>query len=219
VKVGILGATGPAGRGLALRLSQSGVDVLVGSRDITKAQRVVGDLRAKWGDAAAHLEPVINADAVKRGELIVLAVSAEATVLTAIEYRDVVAGKVLVSMANGMRKVDGGFAPVISPLGSIAEEVAAVCPEAIVVAAFQHLPAPHLVDLDHALGDDVLVCSDDDQAKKAVGGLVACLPSLRAVDAGPLANASALEALTAVLVTVNIHYKTHAGIRLTGIGP
>jgi NADPH-dependent F420 reductase len=219
VEIGILSGTGPAGRGLAARLADNGVDVLLGSRDAAKAEVTVKELRDKWGSRVDRLHPVDNATAAERPHLVILATSAEATVLTAIEHRVRLNGKTLVSMANGMRRVDGGMAPVISPLGSIAQEVAAGVPEATIVAAFQHLPAPHLNDPDHPLGDDVLVCTDNADARKEIEALVACLPDLRAVDAGPIANAAALEALTAVLVTVNIRYKTHAGIRLTGIGP
>jgi len=205
---------------MAARLAQSGINVLVGSRDVVKAEHTVDELRDKWGDRlVGRLRPVDNAAAAERPDLVVLATSAEATVLTAIEHRARIRGKTVVSMANGMRKVDGGFSPVISPLGSIAQEVAAAAPEAIIVAAFQHLPAPHLNDPEHKLGDDVLVCSDDTDARKRVEELITHMPNLRAVDAGPLGNASALEALTAVLVTVNIRYKTHAGLRLTGIDP
>lgn len=219
MKIGIVGGTGPAGRGLAARLAAAGTSALLGSRDAARAEAVVKELHDRWGDAMARLTPVDNATAAADADLVILAVSAEATVLTAIEHRARLAHKIVVSMANGMRKVDGGFSPVISPLGSIAQEVAAGVPEATVVAAFQHLPAPQLLDLDHELADDVLVCSDNVEAAKAVHEIVTTIKHLRPIDAGPLGNASALEALTAVLVTVNIRYKTHAGIRLTGIGP
>jgi len=218
VRIGIVGGTGPAGRGFAARLSAAGVEVFLGSRDAAKAERTVQELRDRWGARADHLKPVDNGSACDP-DIVVLATTADATVLTAIEHRARLAGKVVVSMANGMRRVDGGFAPIISPLGSIAQEVAAGVPEATVVAAFQHLPAPHLNDPDFPLHDDVLVCSDDADARRSIEGLTTRLHNLRAIDAGPLANASALEALTAVLVTVNIRYKTHAGLRLSGIGP
>jgi len=217
MNIGIVGGTGPAGKGLAARLAKAGEHALLGSRDAARAEGVVKELRDRWGDGMDALEPVDNATAAEDADLVILAVSAEATVVTAIEHRIRLGGKIVVSMANGMRKVNGGFAPVISPLGSIAQEVAAGVPEAHVAAAFQHLPAPHLLDLDHALDDDVLVSSDHDDARQAIHDIVDRIPDLRAVDAGPLANASALEALTAVLVTVNIRYKTHAGLRLTGL--
>jgi NADPH-dependent F420 reductase len=216
-RIGIVGGTGPAGRGLAARLAFGGTRALLGSRDLARAEAAVKELHDRWGDSMGNLVPVDNATAASDADLVILAVSAEATVPTAIEHRMRIAGKIVVSMANGMRKVAGGFAPVISPLGSIAQEVAAGAPEARIVAAFQHLPAPHLLDLEHPLEDDVLVSSDDDGARQAIHDIVECIPHLRAIDAGPLANASALEALTAVLVTVNINYKTHAGLRLTGM--
>src|SRR5205814_4488609 len=106
-------------------------------------------------------------------------------------------GKVLVSIANALTMVGPEFYPLIPPRGSIAEHVQAAAPRALVAAAFQHLPAKELGDLDHHLEADVLVCSDHPKATEAVSALTRQMPGLRPIDAGTLSSAAAIEAMTA----------------------
>jgi len=127
------------------------------------------------------------------------------------------AGKIVVSMANALTKWGKNMVPLLPPTGSVAVAVARALPASRVVGAFHHLPAGPWSDLDHQLDADVLVCGDDREATSEVVGLVDRLPGLRGVDAGGLASALAIEALTAALLEVNRRYKTHAAIRLTGL--
>jgi NADPH-dependent F420 reductase len=215
VKIGILGATGPAGSGLAARLTAGGQKVYLGSRDPAKAEATVQGLVEQWGPRMAHIEPGSNAEVAEAGEIIVLGTTARATVATAAEHAGRLAGKVVVSMANAMRRVGSSFEPVPTEEGSIAQAVQKAAPEALVAAALHHIPAAALMDLDKAvLHGDVAVVADDLEAMRSTQAMVSAMPELRALDGGPLENAIGLEAFCAVLLTVNLRYGGKATLRL-----
>lgn len=214
VKIGILGATGPAGRGLAARLASVGYHVFAGSRSQQKADGVVSELRDRWGDRVASIEPVENAAAAEAGEVVILGTTAEATVSTAADHAARLAGKPLVSIANLMNKVGKAFVPVLPPEGSVAAAVQAVAPEALVSAAWHHVPAAAFEDLERTMAGDVVVVSDHPEAMEVTKTLVAAIPDLRPLDGGPLDNAVGLEAFCAVLLTVNIRHGGKATLRL-----
>jgi NADPH-dependent F420 reductase len=214
MRVGVIGGTGPAGRGLALRLSSVGMHVVVGSRDPAKAASVVDGLRERWGDRARRLDPAGNAEAAKAGEIVVLGTTAKATVATATEHAGALAGKVVISMANAMERVGAGFVPVHVEEGSIAAAVQSCAPEARVAAALHHVPAAAFAQLDRAMAGDVVVVSDDLEALRATMTLVSAMPELRPLDGGSLANALGLEAFCAALLTVNLRYGGRATLRL-----
>ncbi len=226
MKVGVLGATGPAGRGLVSRLASVGFRVYAGSRDPAKAEATVKQLVDQWGDRIARIEPVHNSEAAKEGEIVVLGTTAAATVDTAAEYAEVLAGKPLVSMASSMKKVGASFqyptGPhvrvgrhiVPTPEGSIAAAVQRAAPEALVAAALHHVPAAALANLEKPVLGDVVVVSDHLEALRAAEALVSALPDLRALDGGGLANALSLESFTAVILTVNLRYGGRATLQL-----
>jgi NADPH-dependent F420 reductase len=218
MRIGVIGGTGPAGQGIAVRLAATGHDVVIGSRDRARSEAVVEQLRARWGDRVATLTAGDNADAAAE-DLVVLATVWDAAVDTARAHADALAGKVVVSMANGLEKGAREMRPLIPPEGSIAAAVQKVAPSARVVAAFHLTPASELADLDHELSSDVLVVADDDAARTTVMDLAEGIPTLRTFDAGSLANAMALEAMTAALITVNIRHKGQASIHLSGVQP
>ena len=217
MQIGVLGGTGPQGQGIAVRLAAAGHRVILGSRDRDRAAHVVDELRARWGERAAGLEPGSN-DAAADAEVVVLATVWDAAVPTAQAHAAQLAGKVVVAMANGLEKRGRQFHPVIPEEGSLAAAVQAAAPGARVVAAFQHVPAAALADLDQPLIGDVLVAGDDDDARTLVLDLVDELDGLRALDAGPLANALGIEAFAAALLTVNLRHKGEGTLRLDGIG-
>jgi len=215
VKIGILGATGPAGSGLAARLTAGGQKVYAGSRQPARAEAMVKGLVERWGPHMAHVEPTSNAEAAEAAEIVVLGTTATATVATAAEHAARLAGKPVVSMANAMRRVGSNFEPVRIEEGSIAQAVQQAAPEALVAAALHHIPAAALHDLEKvALVGDVAVVSDDLEALRATQAMVSAMPELRALDGGPLENAIALESFCAVLLTVNLRYGGKATLRL-----
>jgi NADPH-dependent F420 reductase len=120
-------------------------------------------------------------------------------------------------MANALVRVGDEFQPLVPPRGSVAGHVQAALPHCRVVAAFHHLPARELGNLDHDIDSDVLICSDDGKATAAVSDIVRKMPGCRPLDAGQLSNATAIEAFTAVLLQLNVRYHTRVAPKLTGI--
>jgi NADPH-dependent F420 reductase len=203
LKVALVGGTGSFGQAVAKRLLAAGVEVVIGSRDAERAWESAGALGA---------EGATNADAVRGVDLVLLAVKAEAAVDTASELREAIARTPVLSVASELSFGPGGVRPT-GEAASVAQRMQDVI-DAPVVAGLHSLAAASLSD---ALADeDALVCGDDPEAKALALELAGWLVSGRAVDAGPLASARALEGMTAVIVNVNKRYKVHAGIRITG---
>jgi NADPH-dependent F420 reductase len=216
MRIGIFGATGPAGSGLALRLASVGYDVLVGSRSQERADQVVADLTNQWSDRRLPIVPVVNEQAAE-ADVVVIATPWEGAATTAHAHSGPLGGKVVISMANALVRVGSEFQSLIPPRGSVAAHVQAAVPNARVVAAFHHLPAKELSRLDRPVESDVLVCGDDRAAVEMTMEMAARIPGCRPLDAGELSNATAIEAFTAVLLQLNVRYKTRVAPRLTGI--
>ncbi|MEI8000401.1 MAG: NAD(P)-binding domain-containing protein, partial [Actinomycetes bacterium] len=206
----------PTGSGLATRLASLGHDVVAGSRDPQRAAGVVDEIRGRWGDRVASLRPGGNAEAAE-AELVVIATHWDSMVATARDHADVLAGRPVIAMGNGLVKVGREFHPVLPPEGSLSQAVQAAAPQARVVAAFQHVPAAAFADLDHPLESDVVICSDDDDARELVVGLVAAMPNLRAFDTGSLLHAVGIETFAAVLLSLNIRHKGKGTLRFLGL--
>ena len=217
MKIGVLGGTGPLGQGLAVRLADLGHTVVLGSRDVTRSEAIVAALQEQWGDRLAGLTPGANADAAA-ADVVVLATVWDAAVETARELAADLDGSIVICVANGLTKSGRQFTPVLPDEGSIAAAVEAAAPGARVVAAFQHVPAAALRDLDDPLGGDVLVVGDDDDARLLVLELVDSIGNLRGLDAGGLVNAQGIETFAAALLTVNLRHKGEGTLRLDGIG-
>jgi 8-hydroxy-5-deazaflavin:NADPH oxidoreductase len=194
----ILGGTGKFGRALATRLAEAGDDVTIGSRDAERARTIAAEL----GVSGAANEELAGA------ELVVLAVEAHAALQT---VQGLELGVPLLSAASELEFVGKVARPVQAPR-SLAEQIADVV-NVPVVAGLHTLAAIPLAK--SRLDEDAFVCGDDEPAKELALELAAKLVTGRAVDAGPIESARALEAFTAVLLNVNARYKTHAGIRVT----
>jgi NADPH-dependent F420 reductase len=204
MRVAVLGGTGSFGQAVATRLVAAGIDVVIGSRD---AERALEAASAVGADGAT------NADAVNGVDLVVLAVKADAAVDTARELREAIGQTPVLSVASELSFGPGGVKP--SPdATSVAQRTQDVL-DAPVVAGLHSLAAATLSDAPP--DEDALVCGDDADAKVLALELAQRLVSGRAIDAGPLAGARALEGMTAVIVNVNKRYKAHAGIRITGL--
>ncbi|MCZ7530885.1 MAG: NADPH-dependent F420 reductase [Acidimicrobiia bacterium] len=218
MEIGIFGATGPAGRGLAARLAAVGHDVVVGSRDPERAKGIVEELRKRWGDRVATLRAAHNEEAAAC-EIVVIAVAWEAAADTAAAHAEALAGKTVVSMANGLEKIRNEFRAVMPDEGSVALAVQAAAPAAHVTAAFHHVPAAVFADLDSEMEDDITVVGDDDGARATVIELVSSIPGVRAFDGGSLNNSVGLEAFAAVLLTANLRHHGRGSVALRGIEP
>ena len=213
VTIGIVGGTGPAGRGVAVRLASGGHDVIVGSRDPDRAAETVAALR--WR-GEGRVRGAANGEAAL-AEVVVIATPWESTLATIRPLRDLLAGKVVISMVNALTKEGREMLPLYPPRGSVAAQVAASLPGALVVGAFHHLPAAQMEDLDSDLVADVIIVGDDDIARERVADLVRTMPGLRPLVAGSLSLASAVEAFTAVCISLNIARRGHAYLTLQGI--
>ena len=148
MRIGVLGATGPAGRGLAARLADVGYDVLAGSRERVKAEAVIDGLREKWGERVARITPANN-QAACNADMVVLAVHADAALATAKYFADELADKIVVSMANNLVRNGDEFNAVLPPHGSIAKEMQALLWRSRVVTGFHLVPAAEFVQLDN----------------------------------------------------------------------
>jgi NADPH-dependent F420 reductase len=205
MRVAVVGGTGPFGKAVAGRLHQSGLDVIVGSRDAERAAATALELDC-IGEA--------NGDACEDADFIVFAVNAEAALDTARGLRDAIAQTPLLSVASELGFSKHGVFPTTEAL-SLAERIQVEL-DAPVVAGLHSLAASSLA-ADKLPNEDAFVCGDDRDAKATGLDLAERLTAGRALDAGPLASARALEGLTAVIVNMNRRYKGHAGIRVTGL--
>jgi NADPH-dependent F420 reductase len=216
MRIGILGGTGPAGSGLAARLASIGYESIIGSRSKYRAMEARDSLLQRWPDLADLLGYGDNETAAG-ADMVVIATPWDSAASTAQENEHLLAGKVVVSMANALVRVNREFQPLVPPRGSVAAHVQAAVPSCRVVAAFHHLPATELGEIDEPIDSDVLICGDDPKAVLQVSEIVAGIPGCRPLDAGELSNATAIEAFTAVLLQLNVKYKTRVAPKLTGI--
>ena len=217
MRIGILGGTGPAGRGLAVRLAAAGEKVVVGSRDPGRADDIASGLVAAWPDHSLSITGASN-ESTASCDLVVVATPWDSAVATVKPVASELAGTVVVSMANALVKEGREFIALLPPRGSVAASIQAVLPNSLVSASFHHLPASEMEKLTTPLVADVLVCSDHAEASSATVALVDSIEGLHGIDAGSLAQAAPIEAFTATLITVNIRHKVHAAVQLTGFG-
>ena len=206
MRVAIVGGTGSFGSALGRRLVLSGDDVVIGSRDPERARAAADEIGAAAGAS--------NEQAVDGADLVVLATKAEALVDTGVELAAAIGATPVLCVASELRFAKDGVRPAAD--GTSAAERLAAELDAPVAAGLHSLAAVSLVGED-APHEDALVCGDDPVAKELALEVARKVVAGRAIDAGPLACARALEGMTAVIVNVNRRYKAHAGVRITGV--
>jgi NADPH-dependent F420 reductase len=213
--VGVLGGTGPQGRGLASRLAAVGQRVVLGSRSADRARDAAAELVDGGSSTVTGTD---NAGCARAADLVVVAVPWEGHAALLTELAADLAGKVVVDCVNPLGfDAQGAFALQVED-GSAAQQAARLLPGSRVVGAFHHVSAVLLNDAGtERVETDVLVVGDDRDATDLVQALADRVPGLRGVYAGRLRNAHQVEALTANLVSVNRRYKAHAGIRVTDV--
>ena len=205
MKVAVVGGTGDFGLALAQRLAAAGEHVVIGSRDAERAHEKAAEAGAAAGAA--------NADAVRGVDIVVLAVKADAALPTVADLVDAIGDTPVLSVASELRFTKTGVYPT-EESRSIAERMQELL-RAPVVAGLHSLAAASLA---HGKADgDALVCGDDEHAKELALALAGKVVAGRALDAGPLASARALEGMTAVIVNLNRRYRGHAGVRIVGL--
>jgi NADPH-dependent F420 reductase len=211
--VGILGGTGPAGRGVAVRLASGGYEVVIGSRD---AERARAGAQALAGRGIERVSGAGN-EVAAECDIVVVATPWDSAVATVSSLRTQLKGKTVISMVNALAREGREMVPLYPPRGSMAAQIAFALPDSDVVGAFHHLPAMMMEDLDSALDADVVIFSDDADARQRVADLVDEMPGLHAVIAGTMSLASAVEAFTAVCISINIRHKAHSYVTLAGL--
>src|SRR3954447_25295922 len=217
--VPIIGGTGALGFGVALRLARAGTAVVIGSRDARRAAESAAKLKEQLPDATVGgLE---NGEAVQQGSLVLLCVPFRNQSENLTNLKGVLQpGQILVDATVPLAAAVSGRATRLLgvPQGSAGLQAAEMVPDGVeVVSALHSVSAPILRDLDHELDEDILVAGDDVEAKKRVAELIGRIDGLRPVNAGRLEASKLIEALTPLLIGINSRYKTHAGIRITGL--
>lgn len=215
--IGIIGGTGPHGRGLALRLRESGHRVLLGSRDAARAAEVVAELPGPLAAAPGTVVGVTNDEAATGGAVVIVTTPWDGFEAVGAAHASDLAGKLVICCANPLRFDGGGPMPVRLEDGSAAQLLQRLCPDAHVVSGFQNVSAVKLGDLDAKLEGDVLLCGDDQDAITASAELVDAIDGLRALNAGPLRLSGIAEDLTVLLISMNKRYRTNASVIVTGV--
>ncbi len=223
-RVAIIGGTGDQGKGLAIRWARTDFAITIGSRDAERAKATADEIRGtlkNYGIDGPEIDGTINIEAAATASIVVLTVPFAAQIATMKEIGDSFQpGSVLVDVTVPLEPAVGGKATRVLGVwaGSAAQQCAEIAPATVkVVSAFHNVPAAALADLNHEVECDIIVCGDEKSAKEKLKPLVEAIPGCRYFDGGPLANSRTVEALTALLIGINIRYKTHAGVRITGI--
>jgi 8-hydroxy-5-deazaflavin:NADPH oxidoreductase len=217
--ISIVGGTGALGAGLALRWATAGMAIAIGSRSAERAEEAATKLREAV--PGAEVEGLLNEEAARRAEIVFLTVPFRAQAENLNNLREALRpGQILVDCTVPLAAAVSGKATRTLGVwqGSAAQQAQEMAPEGVaVVAALHTVGALGLGDPATELDEDVLVCGDRKADKARVARLVELIPGLRAVNAGPLETARIVEQLTPLLISVNIRYKTHAGVMLTGL--
>jgi hypothetical protein len=217
--VSIIGASGALGFGLAVRLARAGGEVVIGSRDVGRAEEAVE--RARELVPGGVLHGAGNAEAAAASEIVILTVPFRNQSETLHNLRDVLrSGQLLIDTSVPLAAAIGAKATRTLGVwqGSAAQQAQELVPDGVrVVSALHTISAKSLRDLDHALDEDVLIAGDERADKARVATLVQGIGGLRCVDCGRLEMARLTEQLTALMISINVRYRTHAGVRITGL--
>ena len=221
--ISVIGGSGNQGFGLALRWAQAGHTVVIGSRACERAENASRKIQDRLGPDC-KVEGKENTEAVAATDLVVLTVPFEAQIAILKSIRDSFRpGQTLVDVTVPLETAVGGRPAHLLGVwsGSAAEQAASNVPEGVeVVAAFHNISASVLENLDEPVECDVIVCGESSNARAALRPWVEAIPGCRYVNGGKLENARIVEAMTALLIGINVRHKVHsAGIRITGLPP
>jgi NADPH-dependent F420 reductase len=215
----IIGGTGALGAGMALRWARAGRAIVIGSRAAERAEEAAARIRDRV--PGAEVEGLVNAEAARRAEVVFLTVPFRAQSENLNNLRDVLEpGQILVDCTVPLAAAVSGRATRSLGVwqGSAAQQAQEMVPDGVtVISALHTVSAPTLADLDADLDEDVLICGERKADKARVAGLIEEVTGLRAVNAGALEMARIVEQLTPMLISINSRYKTHAGVRVTGL--
>ncbi len=217
--IAVIGGTGPAGLGLALRWARAGETIIIGSRDPERAQKAAESIARKVGPEA-HVSGMENSSACAAADILMLTVPFEGQAALLKHLKPSISpGSILIDATVPLAAAVGGRAsrPLGVWQGSAAQQAAELVPDEVSVVAAFHNVCADCLNGDAPLDCDVIVCSDDKDAAQLTRELAAKIPGVRAIDGGKLENARIVEQITALLIGLNIRHKAQAGIRITGL--
>jgi hypothetical protein len=217
--IAVIGGTGPAGTGIALRWARAGETIIIGSRDAARAEHAAETIRKRLG-ANAQISGMENSAACAASELLVLTVPFQSQAALLKQLKPAIrTGSIVIDATVPLAASVGGRASRTLGVwqGSAAQQTAELVPKGVsVAAAFQNVSAD-VLNSDEDVDCDVIVCSDDAHATQIAMELASKIAGVRAIDGGKLENARIVEQITALLIGLNIRYKGHGGIRITGL--
>jgi len=214
--IAIIGGTGDEGLGLAMRFARAGQEIVIGSRSAERAAAAAEKVRQNV--PGARVDGAENPKAARRAETVIISVPFSGQRDTVTALKEVLAGKLVVSIVVPMEFGQGGARAVAVPEGSAAEQTKAILGDGSrVVSAFQSLSAHELMEVEKPLDSDIIVCGGTSEDRNAVMELAGLLQGCRGIDGGPLRNSRYVEDITVLLVGINRRYKTQAGIKLVNV--
>jgi len=216
MKLAFVGGTGPEGLGLAMRLANAGHEVAIGSRSKERGEE--GAARVREAVPGANVSGGENAAIVGDADVVFLTFPYSGQQATLEQLGSRLDGKIVCDVVAPLEFQQGiGAVALNVPGSSAAQEAAAQLPNARVVSAFQNMSAEKLMELDHPIDCDVLVCGRDAEAKQVIIGLANEIDGVRGVDAGGLSQSRYVEMLTSLLINLNRKHKTQTSIKVVGI--
>ena len=212
--IGFIGGTGPEGKGLAARFAGAGLEVAIGSRSAERGEEAAEDVRSLSGGT---VRGATNEDAARQSDIIILTVPYSGLAATLEGLVEAIGDKIVISAVVPLRFAKGRVSMLQLEDGSASEEAQRILPNAKVVGAYHNLAAGHLIEVEHAMEGDVLICGDDAECVRQVIWLSEQIRDLRGVNCGPLSSSHYIEGVTALLINVNRNYKTESGVKIVGI--
>jgi len=213
-RIALIGGTGAEGKGLAARFARAGLDVCIGSRSAERGKEAAAEVAGLCG---RKVSGATNQDALKGADLILLTVPYSGLRETLRDLASDIGDRILVSAVVPLEFSRFRIAALDVPDGSAAQEAQLLVPSAKVVGAFQNLSAGHLLDLDHEIDGDVIVCGDHPDAVRETIDLANLIPGVRGINGGPLANSRYVEGITALLLNINRIQRAETHIKIAGI--
>lgn len=213
-RIALIGGTGAEGKGLAARFARAGLDVCIGSRSAERGKEAAAEVAGLCG---RKVSGATNQDALKGADLILLTVPYSGLRETLRDLASDIGDRILVSAVVPLEFSRFRIAALDVPDGSAAQEAQLLVPSAKVVGAFQNLSAGHLLDLDHEIDGDVIVCGDHPDAVRETIDLANLIPGVRGINGGPLANSRYVEEITALLLNINRIHRAETHIKIAGI--
>ena len=213
--IGIIGGTGPEGRGLALRLGLAGLNVQIGSRESRRAEEAATNILSLARGIA--VSGALNEIVAVSNSVVFLAVPYLAQRTTLERLKHCLSGKTVVVVAAPI-EFSGGVAKVLHVTeGSAALQVREILPDSAVASAFQTISHRVLLDPSRPIDADVVVCADRSDTRSLVMDIVEEISNIRAVNGGGLENSVYLENFAAFLININKLHKANTAIKIVGI--